>query len=288
MDRVKNITKNIINILCVILFIILALVIYAKLSVTFSNDIHANYFGFRIFEVASGSMEPTLKINDVLLVKVNEQDLKQDDIIAYKLDDSIITHRIIMINDDSLIVKGDANNTVDSPIKKDQVVGKVIKVFPHLGIWKRILTEPKTLILIFITLLLFDVALSYNGKDKKEKTTKETKQEVINTKEDIPKETIIKEEIKTETKEEQPKEEIKEKLKIDVVQPKEKPSKKEILEMSKKLAMENIDELLKQTEKQLEEQAKQKHEEKEENKDTEYTIRLDLNEIQKNINKSVK
>ena len=47
------------------------------------------------------------------------------------------------------------------------------------------------------------------------------------------------------------------------------------------LAKQNIDELLKQAEEKIE-----KEEEQEE--DTEYTIRLDLNEIQKNINKSVK
>ena len=260
MDRVKNITKNIINILCVILFIILALVIYAKLRVSFSNDVHANYFGVRIFEVASGSMEPTLNINDVLLVKVNVDDLQKDDIIAYKSENSIITHRIVMINDNDLIVKGDANNTVDSPIKKDQVIGKVIKVFPHLGIWKKILTEPKILILIFITLLLFDGALSYNGKDKK------------NSKEEIKKEEV--KEIKEETK--------KEDVKVDVIQKEIKTKNNEdLLIKSKMLAKQNIDELLKQAEEKIE-----KEDVKEE--DTEYTIRLDLNEIQKNINKSVK
>lgn len=260
MDRVKNITKNIINILCVILFIILALVIYAKLRVSFSNDVHANYFGVRIFEVASGSMEPTLNINDVLLVKVNVDDLQKDDIIAYKSENSIITHRIVMINDNDLIVKGDANNTVDSPIKKDQVIGKVVKVFPHLGIWKKILTEPKILILIFITLLLFDGALSYNGKDRK------------NNKEEIKKEEV--KEIKQEPK--------KEDVKVDVIQKEIKTKNNEdLLIKSKMLAKQNIDELLKQAEEKIE-----KEDVKEE--DTEYTIRLDLNEIQKNINKSVK
>jgi signal peptidase I len=256
MDRVKNITKNIINILCVILFIILALVIYAKLRVTFSNDVHANYFGVRIFEVASGSMEPTLKINDVLLVKVNVDDLQKDDIIAYKSEDSIITHRIVMINDNDLIVKGDANNTVDAPIKKDQVIGKVVKVFPHLGIWKKILTEPKILILIFITLLLFDGALSYNGKDKK------------NNKEEV-------KEIKQKPK--------KEDIKVDVIQKEIKTKNNDdLLTKSKMLAKQNIDELLKQAEEKIEKEEEQVEE------DTEYTIRLDLNEIQKNINKSVK
>ena len=265
MDRIKNITKNIINVLCVILFIILALVIYAKLKITFSNnDIHANYFGYRLFEVASGSMEPTLQINDVLLVKVNDNDLKKDDIIAYQQDDSVITHRIVVVDNDNLIVKGDANNTVDSPITKSQVIGKVVKVYPKLGIWKRILTEPKILILIFITLLLFDAALSYNGKTKKDED------KIIDNK----KEDIAIENKKENTKIEEPKET---KLEINKVEDTTQNVKKDILKTARELALSNLDEMLLQQE-----------DNQEDNLDVDYTIRLDLNEIQKNIDKSVK
>lgn len=250
MDKIKNITKIIVNILCVILFLILALVIYAKVVVTISDDIHANYFGYRILEVASGSMQPTLDLNDVLLVKVNEKDLKQDDIIAYKTEESIITHRIVMINNDDLIVKGDANNTVDSPIKKDQVIGKVVKVFPHLGIWKKVLTEPKILALIFFTLLMFDAALSYNGKDKKKSD-----------------------------------------LKVKKIKSKEEKKKKDSIDISKEELLSNINKLLEQDEdlsKVKVKRKKGKQKNKKTKKETEYTIRLDLNEIQNEINKTVK
>ena len=256
MDQIKNITKNIINILCVILFIILALVIYAKLAITLDNSVHANYFGYRVFEVASGSMEPTLQINDVLLVKVNEQDLKNEDIIAYKEKDkdSIITHRIIKIDNEDIIVKGDANNTVDSPIKKDQVIGKVVKVFPHLGIWKKILTEPKILILIFITLLLFDAALSYNGKTKNEEDKKQDdkKEEKIIEKKDEP-------------------------LEVNEVKNEIKTNNQDLIKKARELALSNLDMITSELE-----------QDQEEKENVDYTIRLDLNEIQKNINKSVK
>ena len=250
MDQIKNITKNIINVLCIILFIILALVIFAKLSITFNKDnVHANYFGYRVFEVASGSMEPTLQINDVLLVKVSNNDLKKDDIIAYKQEDSVITHRIIAIDNDNLIVKGDANNTVDSPIKKDQVIGKVVKIFPKLGVWKKILTEPKILIMMFITLLLFDAALSYNGKSQKDAKEKQKN---------------------TKDKEEQ--------LEINKVEETNTKVNNDVLKTARELAMSNLDALLEQ----------QEEIEKQDDQDSEYTIRLDLNEIQKNIDKSIK
>ena len=301
MDQIKNITKIVINILCVLLFIILALVVYAKVVITVSDDIHANYFGYRVLEVASGSMQPTLDINDVLLVKVNEQDLKTDDIIAYKAEDSIITHRIVMINNDDIVVKGDANNTVDAPIKRDQIIGKIVKIFPHLGVWKKVLTEPKILLLIFFTLLLFDAALSYNGKDKKKKNNNNKKKVVTNKKKtneepkevkevkvpEVKEDQKVKKETKPKTtKKSAPKKVNKEKKELEINKVKEQ---KEIDKMpiSKQELMKNIDKLLEQDEDLSNVKVKRKQE-KDNKKETEYTIRLDLNEIQNKINKSVK
>ena len=69
MNQAKRIAKYVMNVLCVLLFIILVLVIYAKLKITFTNNkVQANYFGYRILEIASGSMEPTLKKNDIILL----------------------------------------------------------------------------------------------------------------------------------------------------------------------------------------------------------------------------
>ena len=67
----------------------------------------------------------------------------------------------------SLQLKGDHNDVVDKPITRSQVIGKIVKVFPKLGIWKKVLTDPKILFAIFITMLLFDFALSYSEKDNK-------------------------------------------------------------------------------------------------------------------------
>lgn len=256
MDQFKKIAKYTLNVLCVILFIILILVVYAKAKITFSNDkVHANYFGYRIFEVASGSMEPTLKIKDVVLVKVNEKNIKNKDIIVYIGDnDAVITHRVLRIEGDSLIVKGDANNTTDAPIKKDQVVGKVVHIYPKLGIWKRILTEPKTLILIFITFLLFDAALAYDGKKdtKEKKSKKEPKKEI--------KEEVIEEKIEEEKEPEE--------------------GEKELLEFTRKIDIDEIDTVLKNRKKKKQEEMIEVLEET-----NEYTVRLDLNEIGKNIKK---
>jgi hypothetical protein len=74
-----------------------------------------------------------------------------------------------------IITKGDANNTKDKPIHRDTVIGKVMKVIPHIGIYKKVLATPIVYISIIITLILFTMTISYNrsperNKDEKEQT----------------------------------------------------------------------------------------------------------------------
>ena len=81
--------------------------------------------GYRIFKVGSGSMTPTLNINDLIIIKEsNNYNLK--DIVTYKENNYYVTHRIVKINGNKVITKGDFNNTVDEEINKDLIVGKVV------------------------------------------------------------------------------------------------------------------------------------------------------------------
>ena len=277
----KNITKWLVNILSVILLIIIVLVVYSKCVTTFTKEAYPNYFGYTIFEVASGSMEPALSIHDVVLVHINDtKDIKENDIVTYIKDNTFITHRVIFVDGDMVTVKGDANNTIDSPINKDIIIGKVVKVFPELGIWKQILTEPKILVVIFITLILFDIALSYKGKEEikeekkpKKKTTKEEpiKIEKINVEPSIDAEELLEFTKKIDLSE------INELLEKEDL----KLSNKEVTDLKNKIIATDMPKL-KKDEIEL---PKLKEKEK---KFLEYTMRLDLDEIQKRINKTVK
>ena len=118
MNHLKKITKIIVNVFTCILLFILGLIIYGKLVITFGKTSYPNYFGYTFFEIASGSMKPTLQINDVILVKITKENLKKGDIIAFHSDNAIITHRILYIDGNIITVKGDSNNVVDKPITK--------------------------------------------------------------------------------------------------------------------------------------------------------------------------
>ncbi|MDD5980081.1 MAG: signal peptidase I [bacterium] len=166
----KNIFEKIVKIVTNILMFFVAIIVFFALYNFFVLNIlnkpYVNFFGYTFFDVATGSMAEQINIDDVIIVKITK-DVKEQDIITYKVGKDFITHRIVKMEQDVIVTKGDANNVSDNPIDKSVVVGKVVKVIPRLGIWKKTLTEPKVLISILVTLTLFSVAFSYKSKDSK-------------------------------------------------------------------------------------------------------------------------
>lgn len=168
---IEKIVKLIVDILTgIVLFAILVL-LYGKIEMQISGNNYSNYFGYTLFKVTTGSMGNAVKIDDVVIVKIGSE-VKENDIITYYEDKSFITHRVIDVDNNFLLTKGDANNTEDTPIVKSQVVGKVIHIISGLGIWQKVFSTPQILISIFVTLLLFDFAFSLKNKKELEKTRK--------------------------------------------------------------------------------------------------------------------
>ena len=266
MSYFKKALKWIVNILSVLLLLLLVLAVYGKATTVFGRKSYPNYFGYTFFSVASGSMEPTLYINDVILVKIGNEDLVKDDIITFvNQKDEIITHRVLSIDGNSITVKGDNNNTIDAPINRDQVIGKTVKIFPKLSVWQKIFSEPKILIVLFITLLLFDFAISYKGKGNESSNKKEKKSSID----------------KLKKKEKKP--EKKEEIKIEQINTptEDKLKKEELLELTRTIDIEQIQDIIKENQEKTEENNEDENE-------VDYTVRLDLSEIQKNIRNNVK
>ena len=272
---IKKVFKYLTNILSCILFMILVIAIYGKLSVLISSKTYPNYFGYTLFQVASGSMEPTLYEDDVILVKLNTNDYQKGDIISYLKDGDIITHRILYVDGDLLTVKGDNNNTIDTPINKSEVIGKVIKVFPKLKVWQDVFSDYRVIGLLFITLILFDIAISY--EDPKSRIKKKNDEPVKVTLID---KNSLEEKAKKENDIDMDKLlEVTRKIDIEEVNSllsdanKFKLSPEQIINLRKKIASNDLDlPKLKANEKKF----------------LEYTIRLDLSKIQEDIENKVK
>lgn len=163
-----NMLGCILNILITVVVVITIIGLYYMAQVKILNKDYANIFGYTFFEVATGSMANTINIGDIVVVKVNEA-FKENDIIVYKEENSFITHRVIKIDGQDLITRGDANNSEDKPIKSDQILGKVIYIIPKIGIWRRVLASPEILGMIIISIILLGVVLMLTSKTEKEK-----------------------------------------------------------------------------------------------------------------------
>ena len=166
--RKINMLGCILNILITVVVVITIIGLYYMAQVKILNKDYANVFGYTFFEVATGSMANTINIGDIVVVKVNEA-FKENDIIVYKEENSFITHRVIKIDGQDLITRGDANNSEDKPIKSDQILGKVIYVVPKIGIWRKVLASPEILGMIIIFIILLGVVLMLTSKTEKEK-----------------------------------------------------------------------------------------------------------------------
>lgn len=126
--------RSAVSIISSLLCILLVPVIIINLILIIQGFINPNELpgiaGVKPAVVLSGSMDPTIKAGDLILIhKVNPADLKNGDVICYLSSGGAVTHRIISIEANQegrsqFITQGDANNTEDSlPVTEDQIQG---------------------------------------------------------------------------------------------------------------------------------------------------------------------
>ena len=156
----KFIINFIINSAIICMLLVLLFMCYTRFILKDTSSL-AN--GYSFFKVISGSMEPTLKIGDYILVK-ESNDYAVGDIITYKEGKSYITHRIKEINKNKIIAAGDANNTDDEVITKNQIKGKYVKKINKFGKIYEFLTNKQTITIILISLLLIRIFISVISK----------------------------------------------------------------------------------------------------------------------------
>ena len=171
----SKILGTILNLLIFLVMIIMLFGIYYIVQIKVQNKEYANMFGYTFFEVATGSMSPTIEIGDVVIAELTDN-VKVNDIVIFKQDDNYITHRITKIDNEFITTKGDANNSEDKEIYKNQILGKVIFTIPKVSIWKKVLSTPIVSVSIIITFVLFGIAFSYEFKDDSKKENKYVKQ----------------------------------------------------------------------------------------------------------------
>ncbi len=121
---------------------------YIMLMSYLNPGTHPTVFGYTTAVVVSGSMAPTINVDDVVVIK-SQDTYAENDMIAYSTGKSLVTHRIVGLADEGFITKGDANNTEDAePIPLAAITGKVVRILPGLGKTMTFLKSPLGLMLI--------------------------------------------------------------------------------------------------------------------------------------------
>lgn len=191
---------------------VFTILIVAYLVMILAQRISGNksIVGYRLFTVATGSMEGVYNINDVIAVKDwDTSTLKVGDDIAYQgtrggLQGMLITHRIIRIEDKEdgsgriFVTKGVNSPAEDPSIEEGQILGKVVGVVPVITTINHIVkSQAGFFLLIFCPLVIIivlevlqtitDIQLEKNEIQeikKKEKVEVKKEEKVIEKKEE--------------------------------------------------------------------------------------------------------
>ena len=148
--------------------IILALVVVGLGFVYFSPD-------YSMYLVRSESMKPAINMGDMIITgpvdgPLNGQ-VNPGVVVTYERGQELVTHRVLSVNGDTLMTKGDAVEDPDpSPISVSSVSGIYLFKIPHAGYlsdfmqtrvgWFSMIIVPAMLLVAFIVKGIVKEALS--------------------------------------------------------------------------------------------------------------------------------
>ena len=177
----KRIKKTIKTIMLAVLITLLISNIIMFYQTNIKHEEIPQVAGISVFNIVSESMEPTIKVNDLIVIrKCKESEIKNEDIITYKKDDgTVVTHRVIRKKNENgelvYITKGDNNPVEDNGVVKySQVHGKYVFKIKGVGRFVEKLQKNNGLISVAIAVIIFGILK--NGRDKKKENRKITRE----------------------------------------------------------------------------------------------------------------
>ncbi len=135
-----------------VIFIIIVVILLGYFTLRLMNKVE-------IYNVSTGSMESKIHAGDYILI-LKKSNYKVGEVVTYSKNNYFITHRIVKINDEKIITKGDANNIEDEEIDRSEIIGKVVI---SGGILNFIINYKYALVSFFLTLYFISW---YINKDK--------------------------------------------------------------------------------------------------------------------------
>lgn len=175
MKILKGLWKGVQTIICICLIVLLIFNVFNIVNYRILKKDNPSFLGYSTAIVVTGSMADSININDMVLIKSFES-YDVNDVIMFKRNSNFVTHRIIEKTEEGFITKGDANNTQDEwVVKEDEIVGKSVLVIPKVGFVLDYFKTPAGLIgILLIGFLLIEGPLLV--EDIKKKRAEEEKE----------------------------------------------------------------------------------------------------------------
>ena len=155
--RIKNILSNIflafaaIILICAIIFVC-----------TGDKNDHRRYFmNLKFYQTTTGSMEPYMKINGIVIVnKADISDFAVGDVVCFVRAGDAVAHRVIAVTADGLKTKGDNNPAADAVIvSRDEIIGKCVLVMNWVAVLLKNLKTPEGIIKVIVLPALFIITM---------------------------------------------------------------------------------------------------------------------------------
>ena len=157
----------------VLLAILIGVSIYSMNASMLGGNALPMPLGFGMTVVLSGSMEPELSVDDLLIVAPADT-YEVGDVVVFQNQRTAIVHRIVAINGEEIITRGDANTSDDEPITLANIKGRVVCAIPFVGLIINLIKTPVgTILLIGLAVWLLESSF------KKEKNKKSDELEAI-------------------------------------------------------------------------------------------------------------
>ena len=160
-----------------IIVFVLIVSLYISYQKYIKKSSNIELFGFKLYTVLTGSMEPEYNIGDLIIEKkIEQKDIKVGDVITYSLgNQNTVTHRVIKIsqeNGETLYqTQGDNNNSPDAElVKYSQVQGYIVFKIDKLG---KIITEFVSGIGMVVLLIIITISYIHSSRSEEKRIARE-------------------------------------------------------------------------------------------------------------------
>lgn len=170
----KSILKTLLVITTIIVIALFGIGLYKAIAKYVFGNSMPKIFGYSSAIVVSGSMAPEILVDDLIIIKFQKENYEIGDIITFESGQSFVTHRIVGVNEEGYVTKGDANNVADtSPVIKEKIIGRVTYNISGIGKFTTWLQSPLGMIIALLVVLLMVFSDRIVSKIKNIKNKKE-------------------------------------------------------------------------------------------------------------------